>query len=177
MSRTAFSLRVAGRADADAVSAVLASAYRALMAGDEGPAVLAVTLPAMTAANPALLASGTYYVQEAAGGRIVSCGGWTREEPGTSRVENGLAHMRHFGTHAGWIRRGLGAGIFERCRQDALAAGVRTFRCFSTIGAEAFYASLGFRTAERVDLTIGGVVKLPVVIMVWTDSPAIGSAA
>ena len=164
-----FNLRVARRTDAEAVTAVLASAYRGLMAPDYDPAVMAVILPAMTTANSGLLASGTYHVQEAPGGLIVSCGGWTHKEPGTNKVENGVAHVRHFGTHVDWIRKGLGTGIFECCKREALAAGVHTFRCFSSLGAEAFYISLGFYAVERMDLAIAGNMKLPAITMVWTD--------
>ena len=171
MSGPGFHLRTARQSDADAVTAVLTSAYPQLMAPNYDPAVLAVTLPAMTIANPGLLASGTYYVQEAPGGRIVSCGGWTHTEPGTNRVENGVAHVRHFGTHVDWIRRGFGTAIFARCKQEAFAAGIHTFKCFSSLGAEPFYASLGFRTVERIDLTIGDTMKFPTVTMVWIDRP------
>ena len=171
MSVQQFDLRVARQSDAEAVTAVLESAYPGLMAADYDAAVLAVTLPAMTRANAALLASGTYYVQETHGAGIVSCGGWTHEEPGTNKVENGVAHVRHFGTHVDWVRRGLGAGVFARCKQDAVAAGVHTFRCFSSIGAETFYASLGFGVVERTEIVIGGRLKFPTVVMVWTDRP------
>ena len=171
MSGDRFTLRVARQDDAEPVTAVLASAYPGLMAPDYDTAVLAAVLPAMTVANPGLLASGTYYVQETPGGLIVSCGGWTHEEPGTRRIGSGIAHVRHFGTHVDWIRKGLGTGIFERCKQDAAAARVHTFRCFSSLGAEPFYASLGFHPVERFDLAIGGTLKLPTVAMVWTDRP------
>jgi GNAT superfamily N-acetyltransferase len=175
MSGHQFNLRVARQSDADAVTAVLTSAYPGLMARDYDPAILAATLPAMTVANPRLLASGTYYVQEVRGSLIVACGGWTHEEPRTNRVENGVAHLRHFGTHVEWIRMGLGAGIFQRCREEARAARVHTFRCFATLGAEPFYASLGFQTVERIDLAIGSGVKLPSIIMVWTDRSTVAA--
>lgn len=167
MSEPGCELRVARPDDAESVTAVLASAYPRLMAADYDPAVLAVALPAMTVANPGLLASGTYYVQVAPGTRIVACGGWTHDEPGTKKTESGVAHLRHFGTHADWIRQGLGAAIFERCRRDALAAGVRTLMCFSTLGAEPFYASLGLRAVERRDIAIGPVMRFPTITMVW----------
>ena len=169
MSADRFDLRVARQTDAEAVTAVLASAYPGLMAADYDPAVMAATLPALTIANPVLLASGTYYVQEASGGRIVSCGGWTHAEPGTDKIEDGVAHLRHFGTHVDWIRKGLGTGIFGCCRREALAAGIRSFRCFSSLGAEAFYVSLGFRAVGRMDLTLSGNMSLPMITMVWTD--------
>ncbi len=169
MNEKHIELRVARLADTDAVTAVLASAYPALLAPDYDPAVLAVALPSMTTANPGLLASGTYYVQVAPGGRIVACGGWTRAEPGTNRIEDEVAHVRHFGTHVDWIRRGLAAGIFARCRQEALAAGVRTFRCYSSLGAAPFYTALGFRIVERIDLSIGGKTTFPTIAMVWSQ--------
>ena len=161
-------LRVAQPTDKEAVTAVLTSGYLAL-AADYDPAVLAVALPLMTAANPGLLACGTYYVQQTPDGRIVSCGGWSQEEPGTRNVQAGIAHIRHFATHADWIRRGLAASIFERCRREGLAGGIRTFKCFSSLGAVPFYASLGFAIAERADLVIGDRIRFPAVTMVWTS--------
>jgi hypothetical protein len=65
----------------------------------------------------------------------------------------------------------LGKAIFERCRQEALAEGVHGFRCFSSLGAEPFYASLGFHVVERAEITIGGGLKFPSITMVWTDRP------
>ncbi len=168
MSENPFELRVARPADAEAVAAVLASAYPGLMAPYYDPAVLAAVLPAMVRANPGLLASGTYYVQVTPGDRIVSCGGWTHEAPGTGMVEPGVAHIRHFGTHADWIRRGLGRDIFEQCTQAACAQAVREFRCFSSLGAEPFYAALGFVAVERTTVSIGADLKFPTITMAWT---------
>ena len=172
MSADQFTLRVARPADAEAVTAVLTSAYSNLMAPHYDAAVLAMALPSMTTANPGLLESGTYYVQVAPGGLIVSCGGWTHTEPGKNTSEGGVAHVRHFGTHIDSIRKGLGTAIFERCRQDVLATGVHTLRCFSSLGAESFYASLGFRTIDRINVVMGGRMSFPTVSMVWTDRPA-----
>ncbi len=167
MSGNSLDLRVARPADADAISAVLASAYPGLLASDYDPAVLAAVLPAMVRANPGLLASGTYYVQVAPGDRIVSCGGWTHKAPGGGTAGRGVAHVRHFATHVDWTRNGLGRGIFERCRQAALAQDVRMFRCFSSLGAEPFYAALGFVAVERTVVSLGGDLNFPTVAMVW----------
>ncbi len=166
MSGEQFNLRTARETDAEAVTAVLANAYPQLMAADYDPAVLALVLPTMTVANAGLLASGTYHVQEVTGGRIVACGGWTHQEPGSNRIESGVAHVRHFGTHTNYIRNGLGRGIFERCKQEALAAGVHTFRCFSSLGVEPFYAALGFTLVERTHVSIGGDKKFPTITMI-----------
>ena len=164
----ACAVRLAQPADAEAVASVLASAYPGLMAPDYDPAVLAAVLPAMVRANPGLLASGTYYVQVAPGDRIVACGGWTHEAPGTGTVEHGVAHVRHFGTHVDWIRMGLGRGIFEQCRQAACAQAVREFRCFSSLSAETFYAALGFVAVERTTVRIGADLRFPTITMAWT---------
>ena len=169
MSENAFTLRPARPDDAAAVTAVLASAYPRLMAADYDPAVLAIALPVMTAANPGLLASGTYYVQALPDGRIVSCGGWTQEAPGTKQVERGIAHVRHFATHADWIRKGLGAGIFHRCDQEARAAGIHTFKCFSSLGAAAFYAALGFQEVERIEIALRGDIGFATVVRIRTE--------
>ena len=158
-------MRIAREDDADGISAVLASAYGDLMARHYDRAVMAATLPSLVRANPSLLASGTYYVQVTAENRIVACGGWTMQEPGTGRIESAIAHMRHFATHADWTRQGLGAGVFERCRQDARAAGVQTFTCFASLGSESFYRSLGFQLVERRDLRIGPAVRFPSILM------------
>jgi hypothetical protein len=54
-----------------------------------------------------------------------------------------LGHIRQFATHPNWTRRGIGRALFERCVADARAAGVCTFECYSSIGAERFYRALG----------------------------------
>lgn len=74
-------LRTADPSDALAVTALLERAYPTLMAAFYDADVLAVALPAMSKANPALLASRTYYVVED-GEQIIGCGGWTAEKPG-----------------------------------------------------------------------------------------------
>ncbi len=158
-------LRIATPADADVVSEVLGNAYPALMAASYDPQTLALILPAMTRANPALLASRSFYVQETAGREIVSCGGWTRAAPGTGGIEPGVAHLRHFGTRVDWTGRGLGKAIFERCERDALAGGVRTFRCFSSLNAEPFYLALGFASVGRIDVDMRNGATCPTVVM------------
>ncbi len=139
----------------------MASAYDAT--------VLAISLPAMTRANPALLSSGTYYVQELAG-RIVACGGWTFEEPGSAKIAAGVGHIRHFATVTDAARKGLGRGIVERCKQDARAATLHTLMAYASLNAEPFYASLGFVTIRRTALKIGDGLNFPTVVMAWTAS-------
>ena len=158
-------LRVATPADAARVTALLEASYPPLMADGYEEAELAVALPLMTRANPALLSSGTYYVAEAAKGQVVGCGGWTRERPGTMEVTEGLAHIRHFGTHPDWLGRGVGRAIYELCEKEARAAGIQRLECYSSLNAERFYLALGFTKAGPMELPLDEGVGLPAVLM------------
>lgn len=157
-------LRVAGPDDAEAVTRVLRSSYPAAMATAYPAELLERVLPRMASANPALLRSGRYYLAEA-GGEPVGCGGWSLEEPGSGRVQPALAHVRHFGTAAPWMGRGVARLIYRRCEADARAAGVRAFLCFSSLNGEPFYAALGFRAVRRMDVAMGPGLRFPTVLM------------
>lgn len=158
------SIRVARPGDAAAVEKVLLASYPALMAGAYDAVVLARALPGMTRANPGLLASGTYYLAEAAG-EAVGCGGWTLERPGTVEVEPGLAHIRHFGVDPGWTGRGVGRALYERCQAQARAAGARRFECYASLNGEAFYAAMGFTSAGPIDVPMGPNLTFPSIRM------------
>ncbi|NWG72437.1 MAG: GNAT family N-acetyltransferase [Parvularculaceae bacterium] len=148
------SIRPATLADARAVSDVLAASYSLFYRGWYRDDILDRALPAMTRANPALLASGTYYVAET-GGRIVSCGGWSREKVGGAATP-GLFHIRHFATHPDFVRRGAAGAVIERCLAEAEAAGAHEMEALSSLPAEAFYAGHGFRTQAAVHVPMAG---------------------
>jgi GNAT superfamily N-acetyltransferase len=93
--------------------------------------ILRLALPYIIKANPALLASGTYYVAETEPGILVGCGGWTAEKPGSGETAAGEAHIRHFAIHPEWTRRGIGASLLARCIRDARSLGIRKLHCFS----------------------------------------------
>jgi N-acetylglutamate synthase-like GNAT family acetyltransferase len=114
----------------------------------------------MTRANPKLLSSGTYYVAESEAGSIVGCGGWTRERPGEDAQVGRIGHVRHFGTHPDWIRRGIGSAIFQRCREQARASGISELECYASLNAERFYAALGFERIAVADFELGPGVSL-----------------
>ncbi len=160
-----FSVRPATPDDASAVTALLEASYPVLMTAGYDDATLALALPLMTRANPALLKSGTFYVAETPDGRLVGCGGWTFEHPGSGKTEPGLVHIRHFGTHADWTGRGVGRAIFERCLNDAGSSGARKFQCYSSLNAEGFYTALGFRAVRREAVRMSDELTLPVVFM------------
>ncbi len=163
--QTPFMIRPATPADGPAVDALLQASYPELMRAAYEPAVLAPALSHMTRANPALLASGTFYLASSAAGSIIGCGGWTAVRPGTGEREGGLAHIRHFATHPAWAGKGVGRALFERCAAEAAAAGLHAFECFASLNAEAFYAALGLQRVRRMDLELAPGVRFPVIRM------------
>jgi predicted N-acetyltransferase YhbS len=160
-----YAVRTAVPADAPQVGAVLEASYATLMRPDYDEAVLAAALPVMTAANPVLLASGNYFVAVDRDERIVGCGGWSRERPGTGATEPGLAHLRHFATHPDWARCGIGRAIYARCARDARRAGARRLECYASLNAERFYAALGFAAVHKIDIPMRPGLLVPSVVM------------
>jgi N-acetylglutamate synthase-like GNAT family acetyltransferase len=157
-------IRTADPNDLAAVETLLGRAYPVLMAASYDTDILAAALPVMIKANPELLGSGTFYVAEESG-RIVGCGGWTFEQPGSGRVEDGLAHLRHFATDPDMARHGIGRSIFERCAALAAQRGARIFQAFAGLNAEPFYQSLGLRRRELREIPLGPTAKLQAVLM------------
>lgn len=161
-----FVTRVATLEDQAAVENLLTVSYPALMASSYDQSILVPTLALITKANPLLLRSGTYYVVEARDGTVIGCGGWTREAPpGIDRATTTLGHLRHFGTHPQWIRRGVGRAIWERCIAAACVEGIWTFEVLSTLNGEEFYSALGFDRVREVFVAIGPDISFPCVLM------------
>jgi GNAT superfamily N-acetyltransferase len=158
-------LRVATLEDSEAVSAVLGPSYTQLMAEAYPPDLLALTLPAITHANPALLSSGRYYLVESESGEPAGCGGWSPDPPGRRDEDPERAHIRHFATHPDWTRRGVGRLLYERCAADARAAGFTLFEAWASLNGEAFYASLGFVRLGLIATAMPGGVTFPAVRM------------
>ena len=159
------SIRIAEPTDINAISALLSASYSNLLATHYDSNTLSRALPNLTAANPSLLASGTYYVVEGESDRLAGCGGWTAAEPGSGRIIEGEAHIRHVATHPNWVRRGIGTGILVRCVSDAQSLRIHTLHCFSTLNAERFYQAAGFITVGPVDVAMGPSLFFPCVLM------------
>jgi GNAT superfamily N-acetyltransferase len=158
-------IRVAKPTDFDAVSALLVASYSNLLAAHYDGDTLGRALPLMTAANPALLSSATYYVAEGEPGNLVGCGGWTTAQPGSGEVVEAEAHIRHFATHPMRVRQGVGASLLARCFSDARLFGIRKLHCFSTLNAERFYGAFGFDTVGLIDVPMGPSLTFPGVLM------------
>ena len=161
---SAITIRVAQPGDLEALTRLIAASYATLVDGSYDRGALAEAMPLMARANPALLASGSYFVAEIAG-EAAGCGGWTREKPGTKETEDGVAHIRHLATHPAHLRRGVARRLLDHCLKEATAAGIRIMRSQSTLPAERFYAGAGFRRVRLIDVDMGNGVLLPAVEM------------
>lgn len=150
--------------DFSAVETLLGRSYPALMADAYEPAVLSWALPLMIKADPDLLASGTFYLAEDAG-EIVGCGGWTFGAPGSGRLTDGLAHLRHFAVDPSRARSGIGRRLFAECARVAAGRQARRFQAFSGLNAERFYAEMGLERLDLVHIPMGEDVLFPAVLM------------
>jgi GNAT superfamily N-acetyltransferase len=126
--------------------------------------VLSAALPSMTKSRPGLLNSGIYYVAEELG-RILGCGGWTLERPGTREVTPGIAHLRHFATDPAFARQGVGRAIFRECAKAAARAGAKMFQANSSLNAVPFYESLGLTRIKSIDFPMIKTVSCPAILM------------
>lgn len=155
-------IRAATPDDEAILSDLLSASYARLKGYD--PRGLANALPLMSTANPKLLASGTYYVAEIAA-RAAGCGGWTREKPGTGETSDGVGHIRHFATHPDFLRRGVAKRLLRHCIDEARQRGVHVLMSQSTLPAESFYASAGFRRLNAIDVEMAPGIVLPAIEM------------
>ena len=160
-----FTIRVATPADAAGVSAVLAASYGTLLASHYNAELLALALPLMTTANPALLGSGTYYVAENGAGAIVGAGGWSFDRPGTTAIVAGLAHVRHFATLPSWTGLGVASAILSKCICEAKSQGAEAMEAYSTLAAVGFYQTLGFIIVSPIDVPLASGISLPSMLM------------
>lgn len=151
-------IRVATPADLGAVDALLARAFPRLLARDYPPSVRVLALPLIARARPELLATGTYYLAEAADGRILGAGGWTASTPTFGNVRQFVTDDRH-------VRRGIGGGIMRRVISEAAAAGLIALDCLATRTAVPFYAAMGFHAVGAVTVPLRPGIEFPAIRM------------
>lgn len=156
MSGETISLRTARPDDLERLSALIALSYGKLYAGWYAPEVLAEALPKISAANPRLLESDTYFVAEE-NGEAIGCGGCSAEAPGNRENTAGTGHIRHVAVHPDHLRKGVGSMIMQRVFETARAAGIKRLECLSSLQAEAFYSKQGFRKTGVVDIPFGDI--------------------
>lgn len=164
MSKAIVTIRIATPDDFAMLSDLIASSYAMLDDGSYDSGALAAAMPAISRANPELLASGSYFVAEM-NGEPAGCGGWTVRKPGHGDVVEGVAHVRHFATHPAHLRKGIARLLLDRCLAEAEASGIRTMMSQSTMPAEQFYTAAGFVRVRTIEVEIGPGVFLPAIEM------------
>ena len=160
--RLSFSVRTARPTDLAPLDTMFARSYSRLLRADYPPSLIVTAIPRLARAQPRLLASGTYYVAEDAGGGLVGAGGFSG---GRGRGTPDRADVRHVVTDARWVRRGIGRAIMARTFADAAAAGFAWLHCQSSLTAVPFYAALGFVAHGEVLVPLLAGIDFPVVEM------------
>ena len=160
-----FTLRVAESDDEAAVTTLTQASYSVLMRAAYDQDLLDKALPIICRANPRLLASETYFLAVTGDDDVIGAGGWSREQPGTLKILEGVGHIRHFATHPDWACRGVGRAIHERCVDEARTAGLDRLECYASLNAVDFYAKLGFNAMQAMDVSLSDVCVMPVMLM------------
>ena len=163
-------VRVADNSDIEGITALLERCYPVLMSTSYEQEVLAIALPAMTKANPHLISTGQFYLVEYEG-IVVGCGGWSFDTPGTGKIIEGVAHVRHFAVDPEHGRKGIGQAIFQHCARSASKAGANKIQAFSSLNAEPFYRSMGLNRLDQINVLMGKEIEFPVVFMEGLLSP------
>jgi GNAT superfamily N-acetyltransferase len=164
-----WNVRPATIADANETGKLLSESFYTILPQNYDQETLSVVLPFITTPRQQLLTCGTWYVVEDPITKdIVGCGGWTLRAPNsTNATEIPVPNLRHFATHPGWTRRGVGKALWTRTWKDISdAVGPETpLEVYSTLTGEPFYASFGFVPVRRVEVPMGKDCLFPVVFM------------
>ena len=148
-------LEIATPAHRAEVDALLEASYTALLSPAYSSDLLARALPRITRAQDALLSSGRYVLLRDGAGHLVGAGGITLGAPGTGDRRPGLAHIRHVAVDPAHTGKGVGRHLLTHLLNIALSDGAARVEALSTLNAEPFYAAMGFRRVEALDVALG----------------------
>ncbi|HLV86776.1 MAG TPA: GNAT family N-acetyltransferase [Candidatus Sulfotelmatobacter sp.] len=159
---------------------IIEASVRGLQAEDYSPAQLEGALQSVYGVDSQLIADGTYFVVETAGGSaplIVACGGWSQRktlyggDQYAGREDSMLdpardaAKIRAFFVHPEWARRGIGSLILEACENAAVAAGFKRLEMGATLSGVVFYRAKGYAEIEKQSVPLTNGETLPIVRM------------
>ena len=171
-----FSVRAARMADLARLRALIEQSVRGLSLDFYDATQIESALRFVFGPDTQLIADRSYYVVEH-GTTLAAAGGWSRrltlyggdqmKAVDDRLLDSGTepARIRAFFVHPSYARRGLGRLIFERCAQDAFAAGFRVMELVATLPGEPLYRALGFVEVERTTTCLPDGVSLPLVRM------------
>ena len=172
-------VRPATEEDERAVNKLLHKSFSTILPQYYTEEVLEGALPRMTTARKELLTCGTWYVALHPDTKdVVGCGGWTPRTPATrannlsdetdTSKEQSTPHLRHFASDPSWARHGIASAIWGQIEQDLASHGFGAdmpLEVFSTLSAEAFYASKGFVPQKRMEARLAEDVLFPCILM------------
>jgi GNAT superfamily N-acetyltransferase len=177
VSAGGWTIRLATTSDIPVLTGLIDASVRGLQAGDYTPAQIDGALRAVYGVDTQLIADGTYFVVEDAGGTIAGCGGWSKRKTlyGGDRYQaredslldprHDAARIRAFFVHPQWARRGIGAMILDACESAAIAAGFTRLEMGATLTGVPFYRAKGYRSVEELSVPLPDGQALPIVRM------------
>lgn len=165
MTQDTLTLRQAVPSDIDALDALFGRSYPALLKADYAPSVLVTAVPLISKAQPALIASGSFFVV-CDGDDIVGAGGWTMQAPGGKPGSRGIGHIRHVVTDQRRTREGIGRRLMDHIALHAHASGMTQLHCQSTRTAVPFYEAMGFVQHGEIDVPLRPGIDFPAIFMV-----------
>lgn len=172
-----FSLRVAGKQDADAIGELIADSVRGLAKGIYSDEQIELSLQTVFGVDHQLIADGTYFVAENEG-RIVGCGGWSKRktlygssvyadsrDPDLLDPKVDAAKIRAFFVHPDAARHGIARAILKRCEAEAADHGFAFAEMMATLPGVPLYEACGYKRLEPVAIRLSDDLKIECIEM------------
>ncbi len=176
MTSQDLSLRAAVPSDVEDLRRLIRESVLGLGGADYSPGQLESALTHLFGVDTRLIADGTYYAVEAAGGPV-ACGGWSRRrtlfggdqyaDRSDDRLDPGTeaARIRAFFVHPDWARRGVARRLLRECERAAGADGFGRLELMATLTGIPFYEREGFVLLERQELELPDATRFPLARM------------
>jgi N-acetylglutamate synthase-like GNAT family acetyltransferase len=170
-------IRPATTVDIPALTSLIKASIHGLLARDYNPQQVASSLLYLFGVDTRIVEDGTYYIVEV-DGALAGCGGWSKrltpfggdqaaaQDPGLRDPAIDAAVIRAFFIHPDWARRGIARRLLAHCEEAAKDAGFKRFELVATLTGLPFYAALGFREVEPIEIHLPDGVTLGAVKMI-----------
>jgi GNAT superfamily N-acetyltransferase len=167
-----YTIRKAALEDRPEIETLIAASARGLSREDYSDRQIEAALATVFGVDTDLILDGTYFVVEAADGRIVGCGGWSQRrtlfggdryaERDSSRLAPATepARIRAFFVHPDHARKGIARLILTACETAAREAGFRALELMATLPGIKLYEAFGYAGKRRVEYEIADGVKI-----------------
>lgn len=176
-------LRLATRADGQAIQALIEVSVWALSTGDYSAEQIEAALRGVWGLDTRLIEDRTYYVAEN-NGRLVGCGGWSFRKTlfGADSLDDredvmldpatDAARIRAFFVHPDFARQGIGRQILETCEQAARQQGFTRFELGGTLPGARLYRSCGYVSGKSYEYDCGDGISMTIIPMYKFIDPA-----